>query len=78
MYACMYYSLENVKTEQEVATRSLTFEGNHVGMYACMYDFINWSVSQRTRVLSPMLQSEELADRQCQRAEMLSHHAPHL
>ena len=25
---CMYYSIENVKTEQVIATRSLTFEDN--------------------------------------------------
>ena len=25
---CMYYSIENVKTEQVIVTRSLTFESN--------------------------------------------------
>ena len=29
MCVCMYYRIENVKTEQVVVTRSLTFEGNN-------------------------------------------------
>ena len=36
----MHYSIENVKTEQVVVTRSLTFESNQrapLGMYVCMY-----------------------------------------
>ena len=34
MYVCMYYSIENVKTEQAVVTRSLTFQSNQ-RMYVC-------------------------------------------
>ena len=34
MYVCIY-SIESVKTEQVVVTRSLTLEGNC--MYVCMY-----------------------------------------